>query len=344
MKKRQRRGASWRGAVIFFVMVAVIVTCAVLIHSLLPEEMENGAKAGIMLAVIAALAAVCTLADFARRRLTVDKTVDQILEATDAIAAGDFTVRLSPAHTYRRRDELDDIMENINRMAAELAHTETLHTDFIANVSHEIKTPLSVIRNYAAALAAAPDKETRASCAAALISAADRLTALVNNVLKLNKLEQGRLLPAPQRFRLDEMLAEAALAFEDAMEHKHIELDCALDEVEIESYPDYLEIVWNNLLSNAVKFTEAGGRITLRLHAENGCAVVCVADTGCGISPEVGSHIFEKFYQGDTSHTAEGNGLGLALVKQAIDRIGGEIEVESEQGAGTLFRVRLRGA
>ena len=111
---------------------------------------------------------------------------------------------------------------------------------------------------------------------------------------------------------------------------------------EITSVPDYLELVWNNLLSNAVKFTEQGG-ITLSLKMRDGNAVVRVADTGQGISPEVGRHIFEKFYQGDTSHAGEGNGLGLALVKKVIDLLGGEIAVESEAGKGSTFTVILRG-
>ena len=165
----------------------------------------------------------------------------------------------------------------------------------------------------------------------------------MTNVLKLNKLENQTLSPAFRRFRLDEMLAEAALAYEDVIERKHIDLICDLEETEIASAPDYLEIVWNNLLSNAVKFTGEGGTISLSLRTEGGKAIVRVADTGCGISAETGKHIFEKFYQGERSHAQEGNGLGLALVKKVIDLIGGEISVESEVGKGSAFTVTLHG-
>lgn len=336
--------ASALGAAIFFLTVAAIVTVAVLVYSALPADMADGAKAGIMLGVIAALALLCTAADLARRKLTVDRPVQKILDATDAIAAGDFSVRLQPRHLYRRRDQYDAIMENLNKMAAELSRTEMLHNDFVSNVSHELKTPIAVIRNYAEALAkGAPDEETRRKYADALVAASKRLTALVTNVLKLNKLENQTLSPAFRRFRLDEMLAEAALAYEDVIERKHIDLICDLEETEITSAPDYLEIVWNNLLSNAVKFTGEGGTISLSLRTEGSKAIVRVADTGCGISAETGKHIFEKFYQGERSHAQEGNGLGLALVKKVIDLIGGEISVESEVGKGSAFTVTLHG-
>lgn len=340
---KRRTHLSWMGAALFFLTAAAIVTAAVLIYSALPEQMTNGAKAGIMLSVIFVCALTCTIADLVRRRLTVDRPVRKILAATEAIAAGDFTVRLKPAHPYFRHDEYDEIMENLNEMAAELEHTEMLHADFISNVSHELKTPVAVIRNYAQALERETDGALRKKYATALIAAADRLTALVQGVLKLNKLENQKLTPAGTTFRLDEMLAEAALAFEDAIDAKGLTLECDLEEAEITSVPDYLELVWNNLLSNAVKFTERGGTISLSLKTQDGNAVVRVADTGQGISPEVGRHIFEKFYQGDTSHAGEGNGLGLALVKKVIDILGGEISVESEVGKGSAFTVTLRG-
>ncbi len=345
MKRQRRTGVSWTGALLFFLTVAAIVSAAVLIYSALPAEMTDGAKAGAMLGVIAAFAFLCTAADLLRRKLTVERPVRKILAATDAIAAGDFTVRLESGHLYLRRDEFDEIMENLNKMSAELEHTEMLHADFISNVSHELKTPVAVIKSYAEALGKGePDAGTRQKYAGALISAADRLTALVQGVLRLNKLENQKLTPAYTVFRLDEMLAEAALSFEEVIERKRLDLECDLEEVEIRSVPDYLELVWNNLLSNAVKFTDAGGTVSLSLKAENGNAVVRVADTGRGISAEVGKHIFEKFYQGDASHAGEGNGLGLALVKKVIDLLGGEIAVESEVGKGSVFQVTLRGA
>ncbi len=112
----------------------------------------------------------------------------------------------------------------------------------------------------------------------------------------------------------------------------------------MESDDELLSLVWNNLFSNALKFTERGGTVSVSLKPEGAYAVVKVSDTGCGISPETGRHIFEKFYQGDTSHATQGNGLGLALVKRVVDIIGGDISVESEVGKGSVFTVKIRRA
>ena len=173
-----------------------------------------------------------------------------------------------------------------------------------------------------------------------LPSTSSRLAALVHNVLRLNRLEHRKLGAQRVRFRLDEQLAQCILQFEEPIERKGLELACDLDEVTVCSDEGCLELVWNNLLSNAVKFTD-GGSISVTLKGKGDRAVVTVSDTGCGMSAETGRHIFEQFYQGDTSHAGEGNGLGLALVKKVIAVLGGEIAVESEEGKGSTFRVTL---
>lgn len=341
----KRKRSKWRviiGYVGFFVLIAAIVTAALLIYSAI-SGLGNRAVAGIMFGVVILLAALCTFVDIMRRKFTVDSPVDRISEATERIACGDFSVRLEIKHRIRDFDEFDYIAENLNKMAAELGKNEVLKNDFISNVSHELKTPLAVIRNYAAALKS--DKlsaEERKKYAQTIVEASARLTDLTVNILKLNKLENQQIKPEFEKVRLDEMLAECVLGFEDKIEEKGIELDCDFDEITLTTSPSYLEIVWNNLLSNAVKFTPDGGRIGVSLKEESGKAVVTVTDTGCGISPEEGGRIFDKFYQCDTSHSGEGNGLGLALVKKVIDILGGEITVESETGKGSAFTVRLK--
>ena len=342
MKRNKKISSSVFGAVWFFLTVAAVVTVAVLVYGMIPENRSALVRSMVMLAVILFLSLVCTGIDFVRRKITVNKPVQDILAATDKIAAGDFSVRLRISHDYRRYGQFDYIKENLNKMAAELAKTEVLHTDFISNVSHELKTPLAVIQNYAAALQnESLGAKTRQKYADTLVSASKRLTALVTNILKLNKLENQELTPEYEKVRLGDMLAETIVQFDELIESKNLELECDLDEVELVSCPNYLEIVWNNLLSNAIKFTDAGGKIFVSVKRAEGGAVVKVSDTGCGISPETGAHIFEKFYQGDTSHSKEGNGLGLALVKKVIDVIGGEITVESEEGKGSTFTLRL---
>lgn len=345
MKKGKNLKTSLTGALILFVTVTVFVTVAVLVYALV-EDVAGGNKAviaGVMLSVILALSALCTFIDYLRRRFKVDKPVEKILCATGKIAKGDFSVRLDISHPISRYDEYDYIMENLNKMAAELSRTEVLHTDFISNVSHELKTPLAVIQNYAACLKSDNlDAETRKSYAETLENASKKLTALITNVLKLNKLENQEIKPEYEKINLTETLADTLLGFEEIIDGKGLELECDLEEgVEIISSPSYLEIVWSNLLSNAVKFTDRGGKIRVSLKKSNGRATVTVEDTGCGISAETGKHVFEKFYQGDTSHSQEGNGLGLALVKKVIDITGGTISVSSELGKGTAFTVTL---
>ena len=335
------------GYFLFFLTVVLTVTVALGIFVAVNRS-SGGDTATItvtMLIAIGVLSALFTLIDLIRRKIMVNRPVNKILDATERIAAGDFSVRLYATHTYEKYDEYDLIMENLNIMAAELEKSEILKTDFVSNVSHELKTPLAIIQNYVSLLQKPGlDDETRQKYAQTVSEATVRLSDLVTNILKLNKLENQQLTPEISRFRLDEALAEAVLQYEDLIDSKELTLACELEEISISSSQSYLEIVWNNLISNAIKFTEKGGRIELSLKREGGNAVVRVSDSGCGISPEIGARIFDKFYQGDTSHAGEGNGLGLALVKKVIDVLGGEISVSSEVGVGSTFTIVLKDA
>jgi signal transduction histidine kinase len=186
-------------------------------------------------------------------------------------------------------------------------------------------------------------EEERMEYAKAISHSSRRLAALITNILKLNKLENQQIFPRPREFDLGEQLCESLLTFEDAWEKKDLEIETEIQEdVRILSDPELLSLVWNNLISNAVKFTPAGGTIGVALNADDQTVAVSVRDTGCGIAPETGKHIFEKFYQGDTSHATQGNGLGLALVKRVVDILQGEISVQSTPGQGSTFTVRLR--
>ena len=348
MKKRRSSGSGFSiaGALLFFALVAGVIQIAILTYDHIIERTQNtGLIAVLMLIVVLMLSTVCTVVDVVRRKIMVDRPVKKILSAAERIARGDFSVRLTPSHPYGKYDEYDLIMENLNVVAVELGKSEILKTDFISNVSHELKTPLAIIQNYATLLQKENlDDETRKKHAKTLQNASRRLSDLITNILKLNKLENQELKPDIQKFNLTEALAETVLQYEELIETKRLELACDFEEILITSSPSYLEIVWNNLLSNAVKFTEAGGKIGVTLRYENGKALVKISDTGCGISPETGAKIFEKFYQGDTSHAQEGNGLGLALVKKVIDVLGGEISVSSELGKGSTFTIVLKGA
>lgn len=185
-------------------------------------------------------------------------------------------------------------------------------------------------------------EEKRIEYSKTITDACRRLSDLITNILKLNKLENQQIFPEAQEYDLGEQLCECLLDFEDIWESKELELKTDIDEdVVIKADRELLVPVWNNLFSNAMKFTEPGGKVTISLKSEKGYAVVSVSDTGCGISSKDGQHIFEKFYQGDKSHATQGNGLGLALVQRVIDILGGEITVDSTPGKGSTFIVRL---
>ena len=346
MSKGAKRNNAWfSGAVIFFAVIALTIQIAVLVYDYIQERTQNnGLIAVLMLIVILMLSAICTVADIIRRKLMVEKPVKKILSATEQIAKGDFSTRLEIVHPYGKYDQYDLIMDNLNVMAAELEKTESLKTDLISNVSHELKTPLTVIKSYATLLKRKDlDEETREKYLDAVLQATGRLNDLITNILRLNKLENQEIKADLERFDLGEAVGESVLQFEEVIEKKGLELVCNLQEsVYVYSSKSYLDIVWSNLLSNAVKFTDEGGRVEVNLKKEGKKAVVSVTDTGCGISAETGARIFEKFYQGDTSHASEGNGLGLALVKKVIDILGGEISVSSEEGKGSTFKVVLR--
>lgn len=345
MKKKKLYKNSILNIVLFFIINAVAVTAGIVIYTSVEEGYgENGDVVfWAMFGTICLLSVITTVANWVHRKFMVEKPVNRILDATDKVAKGDFTVRLDIAHSFKSYNEYDYIMENFNKMTAQLSKTEVLHTDFISNVSHEIKTPLLVIQNCANYLQQPDlDEASRAKYAQTLSSATKRITGLINNVLKLNKLENNALQLEYEEFDLSEALTRAVIDFEDLFEEKNITLDCDIEEgVKIVSLPSYLETVWSNLLSNAVKFTPEGGKISVSLRRTENKVSVKVADTGCGISSETGGRIFEKFYQGDTSHSQEGNGLGLALVKKIIDVTGGEISVESEVGKGSVFCITL---
>lgn len=343
-KVTQRSRFSLWGYFWFFVQVVFIVSLSILVYAFTEEKSGGNAllSALVTLANILVMTGICTLIDYFRRKFMVERPVKKILEATQSITKGDFSVRVKPFHAWGKYDEYDVIAENLNIMAEELSKSEILRSDFVVNVSHEMKTPLAVLLNYTAALEGENDAKKRKEYCEAIVSECKRLTRLINNVLKLSKLENQQIFPQKVKLNLGESLRKSLLDFLDPMEQKEIEVVCNIDDVDIVSDESFLEIIWSNLLSNAVKFTPKGGKIAVTLKKKDGFAVVKVKDSGCGMNAQTGARIFEKFYQGDRSHAGEGNGLGLALVKKVIEVLGGEIAVESEEGKGSEFFVKLR--
>ena len=337
---------------IFFLLTAFLVTCCVTLFTvtltrslgvtLTGETLNTAAKLTFL--NVLALSLLFTLLDALRRRLTVERGARQIAQAAKKIIAGDFSVRIPPMNPFAMEDSFIDIADCFNHMAQELSGVETLRTDFISNVSHEMKTPLSAISNYAALLQSdALPEDKRAQYAQGVAENARRLSDMITNILKLSKLENQQIFPQSEVYDLGEQLCEALLQFESVWEQEGIGIETDIeDDVLIRADRELLMLVWNNLLSNAFKFMPSGGTVSLRLHTEEDRAVVCVRDTGCGMSAQTGAHIFEKFYQGDVSHATRGNGLGLALVKRVMDIVCGDISVQSAPGAGSSFTVSIR--
>ena len=337
---------------VFFLLAAFVTTCCIMLfistlqgsigRKFTQEEITLAAKITMLNVVL--LSGGISVIDYVRRKMTVERPVKRIVEATSRMMEGDFSVRVEHISKFGADESFHEIIDCINQMAQELSGVETLRTDFIANVSHEMKTPLSVMQNYGTLLQA-PDlpEEKRMEYAKAVCDASRRLADMMTNILKLNRLENQQIYPKPTVFDLGEQLCESLLQYESVWERKHIEIDTELcEQVYVSADAELLSLVWNNLFSNAFKFTEDGGRVTLALMADEKYATVKVSDTGCGMSAEVGAHIFEKFYQGDTSHATQGNGLGLPLVKRVVDILQGEIGVESAVGVGTTFTVKIR--
>lgn len=278
-----------------------------------------------------------------RMRSTYEEPLHKMAEATRKVSEGDFSVYVPTIHTADKLDYLDVMIMDFNKMVEELGSIETLKTDFVSNVSHEMKTPISIIKNYAQLLQTGQaSKEQEKEYAKGIEDAATRLSSLISNILKLNKLEHQRITPEIKTYDVCRQLCESVFLYEDAMEKKEIELEADIEDAAmIKADAQLMELVWNNLLSNAVKFTERGGSITIRQASDEEYVRVSVSDTGCGISKESINHIFDKFYQGDTSHSTEGNGLGLALVKRVLELMDGEIQITSEEGKGSTFLVTL---
>ena len=267
------------------------------------------------------------------------KPLNSLEAAMQAVTDGDFSVRLPRENATT---EIGSLIESFNKMTLELQHNETLKTDFIANVSHEFKTPLSSISGYAILLSdPALSDEERRSYSDNICAAVRKLSALTGNMLRLTRLENSTISGERRRFDLSEQIRQCVLFAEPQWTQKELALDLDLQELSYFGDEDMLHQVWQNLIDNAIKFSEKGGSITIKLTQTSQGIRFLIRDTGIGMSEKTMTHIFEKFYQGDESHSVDGNGLGLSLVKRIIEAIGATIEVASEPGAGSTFSVLL---
>ena len=262
----------------------------------------------------------------------------RVIDATNRLAAGDFSVRLR----LPGPSSFTDLANSFNRMAEELGGIEMLRADFVDNFSHEFKTPIVSIKGFAEELKHDDlSPEQRQEYLDIIIHESSRLSQLATNVLNLSRVEKQTILASRTRFDLTEQVRRCVLLFESKWELRRLNLNVELDEVTLEGDEELLSQVWLNLIDNAVKFTPEGGCVDIRLQKKEHSAVFVIQDDGYGISQEAQRHIFDKFYQGDISHAASGNGLGLSIARRVVTLHGGDIRCQSEEGAGTEFTVEL---
>lgn len=268
------------------------------------------------------------------------KPIKEVSAAMEKISEGDFSVRIS---TKSSSKEIREIFSGFNMMAQELSSTEILQGDFVSNVSHEFKTPINAIEGYSMLL---QDNENLSNeqkeYVEKIIFNTQRLSSLTGSILLLSKLENQSIVSNKTAFDLDEQIRKSLLALEAQWDKKSIEFDIEMDDTDFIGNEALLHHIWDNLLSNAIKFSDYGGEIRIRLANFNDKVVFTISDAGPGIDEDTQKHIFDKFYQGDSSHKQEGNGLGLALVIKIIDLEGGEISVKNNEDKGCTFTVVLK--
>ena len=267
------------------------------------------------------------------------KPINDLVEAMREVSQGDFSVRVDATDVT---GDMGRLVTSFNDMAGELGGLEMFRKDFINNFSHEFKTPIVSIKGFARQLERDDlTEQQRREYLDIIISESERLANMSGNVLLLSRLENQTIVTDRTRYRLDEQIRRCILLMEKQWTRKGLELDLDLDEAEFYGNEEMLRHVWVNLLGNAIKFSPEDGTLSVRLTLEGDFAAVTVRDQGPGMDEATRRRVFEKFYQGDTAHAAEGNGLGLALVKRIVDLCQGRIAVESAPGQGAAFTVWL---
>ncbi len=265
--------------------------------------------------------------------------IQDLREGMRKVANGDFSVRLKTKSTS---SEIQEMMSGFNMMAKELESTEILQSDFVSNVSHEFKTPINAIEGYTTLLQNTENiDETENYYIEKILFNTKRLSSLVSNILLLSKIENLTFPTRRELYRLDEQVRETIVALESAWEPKEIDFDVDLAEINYCGNDTLIYHVWLNLMSNAVKFSDHGGEVKIRLYENDNKIYFIIENQGPLLSDDARKHIFDKFYQEDTSHKEEGNGLGLTLVKRILSTINGEITAENIENYGCRFTVVL---
>ena len=264
--------------------------------------------------------------------------IRKVIVAIHKGAQGDFNVQVE----LKGIGELEELSQSFNKMTNELSSIETLRSDFVNNFSHEFKTPIVSLRGFAKMLKGGElSEEERQEYLDIIIAESERLAVLSTNVLSMSKYENIEIIPDKTPFRLDEQIRRVILLMEPKWSRKELSVNVEMNEVTYKGNEDFTQQIWINLLDNAIKFSYQGGLISVSLISSNDGIRFTIQDDGAGIDEQTKARIFDKFYQGNTSHVIAGNGLGLAIVKRIMKLCSGTIEVQSELGKGSTFTVFL---
>lgn len=332
--------------VIFFnilLMSAIITAIIFYVLSIFHILIEPGRPGSIGLIIAMLLTSIIIGTSFgyflSKRYL---KPIKQLSDATKKIASGDFSVSIDEIEYQDDETEICMLIKNFNIMALKLSKIETLRSDFIANVSHEFKTPLSTIQGYVTLLEDDKlTKEEKAKYIKIIYDATSKLTNLTSNILKISKIENQSLEIVKEPFNVSEQLREVIILLQASWEKKNIEFVLNLEDTIIYSDAELLQQVWMNILNNAIKFSNENSKINVLVKNIEKAVLIEITDYGCGMDNETVEHMFEKFYQGDKSHSKEGNGLGLALCKNIIELCKGKIYATSSLNIGTTVTVEI---
>ncbi|WP_019911156.1 sensor histidine kinase [Paenibacillus sp. HW567] len=272
--------------------------------------------------------------------LHVVKPITRLTEATKKISKGRYDIKLYTA----RRDEIGQLASHFMIMSRELERTNRARQEFVANVSHEIESPLTSIQGFAHALkdGTLPDPQ-RVEYLSIIEEESRRLSMLSKQLLTLSSLDYDENALDKKRFDLRAQLRQVVQIMEWRLTEKELAVRLHVADITLEGDSNLLYQVWMNLLSNAVKYTPAGGSIAIAARVSDQSCIVTVADTGEGIPADQLPMIFDRFYKVDKARTRDSNstGLGLAIARKIIEVHGGTIEAASTPGTGTTFTVTL---
>ena len=322
--------------VISIMVISCLLTMAIYIFMMVFGFLVNPFFRLYSMPVMLVVFIILFFSGMARGKL---RPMNDLARGMHEVSQGDFSVRVQGEDMP---GDMGELVRSFNHMTKELGSLELFRKDFINNFSHEFKTPIVSIRGFAKQLEREDlTEEQRREYISIIVSESYRLANMSSNVLLLTKLENQSIVTDKTVYRLDEQLRNCILLLEKQWAEKNIELDLDMDEAQFKGNEEMVAHIWVNLINNAIKFSPEGGVLGVTLKEDGESLVVRVSDRGEGMDKYTQQRIFEKFFQGDSAHATEGNGLGLSLVKRIVDLCGGAVEVESEKGMGTTFTVRL---